>query len=345
MADVEKKENKIIEQLHLTGREQLKQTIKALESTGYLNLTYKELQNTINLMNKKKRTKKKKEEIICTTDEQRQVKCYYDRLQMLFFKAHKRYLEHVRDFDRVSLKSANLMEEVITDETQEKLKMAKNKIDLIYKTTIKDSELLSNEYSDTIKKDLNVVKEVIESLITSNNELLEEKNKFAEYEKTLVGTTLMLSFALENVAKVEAIVKIFEAICKKHKLNNKFKDTTKTISSYYEVLLRVNNYSEIMKKHIAETEKNKEYIEQKLMLDTKNSVSNKALQSVIEAYIYRKDKLYDNYKTLNKVAQARIEKYLNYETKTWRDDFNTIDLEQYLIDDLISLYESEMGVF
>ena len=347
MAGVDNKEKDILTELHLSGRELLKQTINVLEASS-LELSFDQIEDIVN--NKMKRVKYKipnmRQEIESTTREQREIMHYYKRLQVLFYKAYKVYYSAVMDFDRLSLKGANLMEEVIHLELQRKLKEASNKLNNLNQRLDKKE---TTEYSNTIKKDILEVLEIIKDL-TEENEKISEMIEWKKKEKALLGTNLMLAYALDSTTKIEAIVKLFEVICKRHKLRQKIEDSTLVISSYNEVVSRKKEFLDTIKTFIEEetqrvTEMNIRYNKELKGKPLAKPPSAEVIEKVLEAYEERKDKLYLNYKKTNRLAKARIEIYLDDQVKAGRDNFDTIDIEQDLIDDLKAIFMNETEVF
>lgn len=347
MAGVDNKENKdeVLSLIQTTGRELLKQTINVLQTTGSLDISFAEIEE---LVSKKMKSHKYKFLSVGvyhadTTETQRRIIAYYKRLQVLFYKAYKKYLENSKDFDRLSMKVSNLMEEVLSIEVQEGLKRVKNKIASIYN---KFNELPSEyeENSNKIKKELKLTNFIIDELINENQDI-NEKDKIEKYYNAMVSTGLFLTFALEQASRIEGMVKIFETVCKKYKIRNKIEDNTLILSSYDEVVSRKEEFLYTIKKSIFNNKEALDYLRYDLEINTDKAISNNIITKALESYEQRKEKMYKNYKSLNRIAKDRIERYLNEEAKAWADDFDILDIEQELINDITVLYETEIEVF
>lgn len=343
MAGVDNKEQEVnmLVELNGTGREVLKQTINVLQAVGSVELTIDDLSETVS--QKMKHWKYKFEKIKpIATDEQRDIINYYERLQVLMNKAYKKYLENSKDFDRISLKVANLMEEILSLESQAGLRRLKSKIAIVYS---KFNELPKEykEYSYAIKNELTITSKIVDELINEEQEI-NEKDKIEKYYKAMITTGLMLSFAVEFASKVEAIVKIFEVICKRYRLRNKIEDITLHMTSFDEVISRKDDFLEIINKTIFDNNESLDYLRKELEINIDKGISSKAFNKTLEAYTLRKEKMYRNYKSLNRIAKDRIDRYLDEEAKSWGDIYSEPDIEKELIDDIITLYETEVEV-
>ena len=342
MAGVDKKEREVnmLVELHRTGREVLKQTINVLQAGGSLDLTADELENLVN--QKMKYWKYKFEKVEPTaTSEQRDIINYYIRLQVLMNKAYKKYLEYSRDFDRLSLKIANLMEEVLSLEAQAGLRRLKSKIATIYS---KFNELPQDyqEYSNTIKKELVATRNIVTALINEKLETTEEE-RINQYIQATITISKMLVFVIEYASMVEAMTKIFEVICKRYKMRVKLEDITQSITSYDEVVSRKEEFLLAIDKVVLNNEDSMVFLETESKLKTSDKIKMKRIYQRLESYSERKEVMYKNYKSLNKIAKDRIERYLDEEAKSWGDDFDTLDIEEELIDDIIVLYVTGIG--
>lgn len=337
--DNKEKELKLIAKLNQTGREILKQTMNYLKATGSLDITLNDINKFVN------QKLKNKENVFnninkVATSEQRDIINYYARLQVLMNKAYKKYIQYSREFDRLSLKVANLMQEVLSIEEQAGLKRIKNKIPSISSKF----DNLPKQYSNKIKDELSSLLLMISEMTKEELEI-DEKEKIQKYYNAMITTTLLLSFTIENASKVEAIVKIFEVICKRHKLKNKMNDITLVMASYDEVVIRRDEFLDTIKKSVLDDENATRFLQGELELNVNKESSTRLFNKVLDAYIFREEKMYKRYKSLNKIAKDRIERYLDEEVKSWGDNFDIIDIEEELIEEIINQYELELEVF
>ena len=310
-----------------------------LKATGSLDITLNDINKFVN------QKLKNKENVFnninkVATSEQRDIINYYARLQVLMNKAYKKYIQYSREFDRLSLKVANLMQEVLSIEEQAGLKRIKNKIPSISSKF----DNLPKQYSNKIKDELSSLLLMISEMTKEELEI-DEKEKIQKYYNAMITTTLLLSFTIENASKVEAIVKIFEVICKRHKLKNKMNDITLVMASYDEVVIRRDEFLDTIKKSVLDDENATRFLQGELELNVNKESSTRLFNKVLDAYIFREEKMYKRYKSLNKIAKDRIERYLDEEVKSWGDNFDIIDIEEELIEEIINQYELELEVF
>ena len=183
---------------------------------------------------------------------------------------------------------------------------------------------------------------IVTALINEKLETTEEE-RINQYIQATITISKMLVFVIEYASMVEAMTKIFEVICKRYKMRVKLEDITQSITSYDEVVSRKEEFLLAIDKVVLNNEDSMVFLETESKLKTSDKIKMKRIYQRLESYSERKEVMYKNYKSLNKIAKDRIERYLDEEAKSWGDNFDILDIEEELIDDIIVLYVTGIG--